>query len=154
MTPTEETYLKTCAAGASGVALLIALYDTLAGDLRRAAEAERRNELEQRSIELTHALMLIGFLEDRISRGNGGELAEQLTGFYKLLRRRILLAQARRSPQVLEDAMVEVLKIRESWQSVELRPQSSLASNPGLSGLEDGQDSPLAESRRSMSWSA
>jgi hypothetical protein len=48
MNRTDVTYRKTAAEGASGFGLLIALYDTLAGDLRRAAEAERSNDIEQR----------------------------------------------------------------------------------------------------------
>ena len=37
MSPTEMAYRKTAIGGASGFGLLVALYDTLAGDLRRAA---------------------------------------------------------------------------------------------------------------------
>jgi flagellin-specific chaperone FliS len=46
MSPTEMAYRKTAVGGASGFGLLIALYDTLAGDLRRAADAERANDIE------------------------------------------------------------------------------------------------------------
>lgn len=156
MTPMEATYRKTSAAGATGISLMIALYDTLAGDLRRAAEAERQNRLEQRCNELNHALVVIGYLEDRITHGNGGELAEQLTTFCQQLRRRILLAQARRSPEILEEAMAQVLKVREAWQNVELRPAASEAPeqpfNQERSSPMDA--SVVLEARRSFSWSA
>ena len=52
MSPTEMAYRKTAIGGASGFGLLIALYDTLAGDLRRAAEAERSSNLESRTREV------------------------------------------------------------------------------------------------------
>jgi len=156
MTSMEATYRKSSAAGATGIALLLALYDTLAGDLRRAADAERHNRLEQRCKELNHALVVIGYLEDRLDHGNGGELAGQLTALYKSLRRRVLLAQARRSPELLEAAMAEVLKVREALQNVELRPEASAAPTPApaprFSSPIDGASD--LEARRSVSWSA
>lgn len=122
MSPTELAYRKTAAAaGATGLGLLIAMYDTLAGNLHRAAQAERSNDLEKRSTELNHALMVIAFLEDRVRRGNGGELADQLNAFYATLRSRMIEAQVKRSPEILEEQMTLVLNVRATWQEIELR---------------------------------
>lgn len=130
MVPLESAYRKTTAVGATGIALLIALFDALAGDLRRAADAERAGKLEKRCAELNHAIMVIGYLEDRVRRGSGGALAEQLTLLYRSLRHNILQAQARRSPEILGQALAEVLKVREAWQEVALRPGSMAAAGP------------------------
>ena len=121
MSPTEMAYRKTAIGGASGFGLLIALYDTLAGDLRRATDAERGNDLEKRTKELHHALLVVAYLEDWVSQGSGGELADRLTVFYRALRRKVIEAQAKRSAQMLEQQMDEVLKIRELWQQIEMR---------------------------------
>jgi flagellar protein FliS len=114
-------YRRTAIAGASGFGLLISLYDTLAGDLRRAAEAESACDLEKRTNELHHALLVVAYLEDWVSKGSGGALAERLTVFYRALRRKVIEAQAKRSAQMLEQQMDEVLKIRELWQQIEMR---------------------------------
>src|SRR5579863_134401 len=106
MSPTEMAYRKTALGGSSGFGLLIALFDTLAGDLRRAAEAERSNDIEKRCNEINHALRVIAYLEDGIERGSGGELAQQLAGFYASLRRKMIEAQARRSASILDEQMV------------------------------------------------
>lgn len=155
MTPMDTAYRKNSAAGATGISLLIAIFDTLAGDLRRAAEAERHSRLEQRCNALNHALMVIGVLEDRISYGNGGLLAEQLTDLYQRLRRTILLAQARRSPELLDGAMADVLKVREVWQSIELRQESSSAipqwSHGSAAATADAASQQVGSS---FSWSA
>ncbi len=66
MTPTELSYRKTATEGASGFGLLIGLFDTLAGNLRRAAEAQRANDMEKRCGEANHALLVIGHLENWI----------------------------------------------------------------------------------------
>jgi flagellar protein FliS len=121
MSPTEMTYRKTALGGSSGFGLLIALYDTLAGDLRRAAEAERSNDIEKRCKEVNHALLVLAYLEDGIERGSGGELAQQLGALYASLRKRMIEAQAKRSAEILEQQMAEILKIRAIWQGIELR---------------------------------
>jgi flagellin-specific chaperone FliS len=133
MTPAELYYRKTAAASSSGgLGVLIGLYDTLAGDLRRMAEAERGDDLVRRCREANHALLVIGCLEDRVTKGSSGELADQLTAFYGSLRRNLVLAQAKRSPEMIEEQMAQVLKLREAWQAIELRapapaPESATA---------------------------
>jgi len=119
MTRADFAYRKAAAEGAGGLGLLIALYDTLAGDLRRAAEAERSSDIPKRSREVDHALRVIGHLEDWVRRGDDGDLALQLKGFYASLRSRLIDAQIRRSASALEEQMDRVLQIRETWQRID-----------------------------------
>jgi flagellar protein FliS len=155
MSPTELAYRKTALGGASGFGLMIALYDTLAGDLRRAAEAERRNDLEERGRQVSHALLTLAHLEDRIDRGPGGELAEQLRGVYRSLRGRMIEAQAKRSHEIFEEGMARILEIRTAWQKAESRGVTSTAHVPGLvqAPAYPGSTLPMFE-RTSSRWSA
>jgi flagellar secretion chaperone FliS len=126
MNSVEFTYRKTAAAAVgNGLSLLIALYDTLAGDMRRAAEAERQNQIERRCREIHHALLVIGYLEDWVHRGPGGELASQLISLYGSLRRGLIHAQMRRSSAMLEEQMTQVLRVRAVWQAMETRAAHS-----------------------------
>ncbi|HEX4322498.1 MAG TPA: flagellar export chaperone FliS [Acidobacteriaceae bacterium] len=153
MNATELTYRRTAAQGASGFGLLIALFDTLAGDLRRAAEAERNNNIEKRCEAANHALLLVGHLQDWLDRGDGGDLALQLGAFYSKLRRSVLEAQAKRSPQILEKLMAEVLEVRATWQEVEARSAANMEVPPWVHG--PGFAGALAHAERtSASWSA
>jgi len=120
MNQTELTYRKTAVQGASGLSLLIALYDTLAGDLRRGAEAQRKGDLEQRTQELKHALVVLGVLENWIDPCSG-ELAQKLVAFYSRMRQRIVEAQAKQSVEMMEEQMLETIRIREVWQRLDLR---------------------------------
>jgi flagellar protein FliS len=119
MQSTELYYRKSASDGASGFGLLIMLYDTLAGNLRRAADAERSNNLEQRCLEVNHAFLVIAYLEDAIAQASGGELAQRLVYLYSSMRRKLIEAQGKRSPEILEQQMAKVLAIRESWQTME-----------------------------------
>jgi flagellar biosynthetic protein FliS len=155
MSPTELAYRKTAVAGASGFGLLIALYDTLAGDLRRAASAERANDVEKRCKEANHALLVISHLEDAIDRGNGGELAQRLRAFYSYLRRKTIEAQASRSPEILEEEMARILEIRAVWQKAEMGGTTPTAHVPGWvqPPAYPGTSLPVWE-RNSSRWSA
>lgn len=150
----ELTYRRTAVEGASGFGLLISLYDTLAGDLRRAADAQRVFNLQKRGNEINHALLVIGYLEDWITRGDGGILAQQLTAFYKKLRRILLEAQVKQSAEMLEEQMAQVLSIRETWQQLELRSESSGA-NPSLDYMPGYQAVASTQDYQGFSsWSA
>ena len=125
MTPTELFYRKTATEGASGFGLLIGLFDTLAGNLRRAAEAQRANDREKRCGEANHALLVIGHLENWVDHGESGELSQQLIAFYASLRQKLVIAQAENKPEILDEQMRLVLKMRETWQQMDLRAASS-----------------------------
>jgi len=113
-------YRKVAAESESGLGLLIALYDTLAGNLRGAASAQRSNDIEGRCREMAHAFMVIGYLESGLKESPGGELTQQLVAFYAVLRKRLMQAQAKQSAELLEEEMARVLRLRANWQQVEL----------------------------------
>jgi len=119
MTSTELAYRKTAVEGASGFGLLIALYDTLARDLRRATDAERNNDIEKRCLEMNHAALVLAHLEDWVDTTRGGELSQKLISFYSSVRRKMIEAQAKRSVAILEQQIALVLSIRETWQEME-----------------------------------
>jgi flagellar secretion chaperone FliS len=154
MTPTDLVYRMTAVQGASGFGLLIALYDTLAGDLRRAAEAQRARALDKRAKELNHAIAVIGVLQNWVDPGSG-DLAKQLSSFYTQLRRTIMQAQVQQDAAMLEELMNETLHIRETWQRLDLRSEQSgpeilpPAPAPQYGGLPS-----LQLTERHMSWCA
>jgi flagellar protein FliS len=154
MNPTELAYRRTAVEGASGFGLLIALYDTLVGNLRRAADAQRKNDIATRCRELNHALLVIGYLEDWIDRENGGELAQKLVAFYSNLRAKLVEAQARNSTEILEREMAVILAIRGTWQDLELRASSVLVV-PAACQVPNYPGAAMSQGERSISsWSA
>jgi len=154
MSFTDLAYRKTALEGASGFGYLIALYDTLVGDLRRAAAAQREGDLERRSRELKHALLVVSFLQNFVEP-DSGELAQQLYAFYAHVRSQILDAQARQSPEMLEDLMTAALGLRQMWQRLDLRDAEQTpeilppAGKPAKNGFLSTQFE-----QRQFSWSA
>jgi flagellar protein FliS len=112
----DLSYRKSAIEGASPIGLVIALYDTLWGDLRRAAVAIRENDIERRCRELNHAALVLGQLESWIDLKNGGELAKNLTQLYAYLRAKMMEASIAKSAPMLEAQMELILHVRTSWQ--------------------------------------
>ena len=155
MNPTELAYRKTAVEGTSGFGLLIALYDTLAGNLSRAAEAQRKNDIQKRCQEINHALLVIAHLEDWVDREGGGELAQKLVRFYSGLRAKLLFeAQAKQSAEMLEQQMNVILAIRGTWQDLEARACSVLDSPSAAMTPQFAASSPSQPERSISSWSA
>ena len=155
MTPSDMAYRMTAAEGGSGFGLLIALYDRLASDLQRAAEAQRENDIERRCLEINHAFRVIGLLQDSVNRGPGGELAQQLLAFYASMRRKLITAQAEQSAGMLEQAIDRVLKIREAWQEAGMGEEQTDPGMPPSVALKESAVYPSYQTRNSAgNWSA
>lgn len=155
MSRMDLEYRKSAAEGASGFGLMIALFDTLANDLRRAAEAEHRNDIPGRCREVSHALVVIGQLQAWVEQGSGGTLADQLISCYASLRCALIDAQARRSARLLEEQMARVLELRECWQKLD---QNAAPAVPAIVSPAAKQQECFAshssEERCPMSWTA
>jgi flagellar biosynthetic protein FliS len=154
MNATDLMYRRTAVAGASGFGLLIALYDTLAGDLRRAAAAQRADKLEQRTKELKHALLVISYLQNLVEPEDG-ELAKQLTAFYADSRRKIIEAQVKKSAEMLEELMTAALGLRQLWQQLDVRSVAAMPEIlPPAGKPRQVSFVPMQGERRQLSWTA
>lgn len=143
LSETERSYRRLAIEGASPIGLLIALFDILVGDLRRAAAALRSHDIETRCRELNHAALVLGQLESWIDLKNGGESAKTLSRFYAYLRAKMMEAAVTKSAKVLETQVDMVLHVRSAWQQLDTPPPQTIGnaaeipdhtrSAPGLS---------------------
>lgn len=112
-------YVSESATGVSPVGLVIRVYENIVSDLGRAVLAVRDGEIEKRSAQLQHALVLIAHLQSALDQERGGEPARKLDKFYSLARARIVQAQRQQSGKILEEIMNDFLSVREAWAQVE-----------------------------------
>ena len=111
---------------------MIVLFDTLVGDLRRAANALRKDDIEARCKELNHATLVLGQLESWLDLKNGGEPAETLSRFYAYLRANMLEASIKKDTAVLDKQIEMILHVRSAWQQLDTSPLPSLEKQPGV----------------------
>ncbi len=130
---TEMSYRKTAIVGASPIGLMIVLFDTLVGDLRRASGALRKSDIEARCKELNHAALVIGQLESWVDLKNGGESAESLSRFYAYLRAKMLEAAVNKSAAILDNQIEMILHVRSAWQQLDTPPPQAAEIQHGTS---------------------
>jgi flagellar protein FliS len=121
LTETHKSYRISAIQGASPIGLIIVLFDALAGDLRRAAAALRRNDIEERCRQLNHAVLVLGQLDDWVDRASGGEASEKLIAFYAYLRKQMMQAAVTRSAETLEASIATIMDVRAAWQQLDAR---------------------------------
>jgi len=112
-------YASESAAGVSPVGLVIRIYENIVSDLGRAIQAVRDCNIERRTAQLQHALLLIAHLQSALDMNRGGDPARLLNRFYALARARILEAQMQQSTNILEEISRDFLSVREAWTQVE-----------------------------------
>jgi flagellar secretion chaperone FliS len=142
---TQRSYQMSAIQGASSIGLIIVLLDTLVRDLRRAAAALRKNDIETRCRELNHASLVLGQLENWLDKEKGGESAQTLTQFYAYLRAKMMEATVTCSATVLETQIDMVLQVRSAWQKLDNAPPGTLP-NP-LAGPTTTPSVPASESK-------
>ena len=151
MNPSSETlYRRTAAEGATYIGLLLVVYDSLADDLRRAADAVTRNDIAGRCNASNHALLLLGHLESWISSLDDPALRNSLTQFYAYLRARTLALQAQPQARPFHELAHLIGETRAAWQQKETsaRTAPTLLTTPTPQLRSDSEDSPR------LSWSA
>jgi flagellar secretion chaperone FliS len=134
-------YREAAVAGASPVRLVVLLYEQAMENLRRALAAHMRQDIEGRTREINHALLVIGHLQATLDKEQGGKVAENLTRFYEQLRAGLVEAQCKQSAEVLERQISHLMQVYEAWCAVE----KSLAPPPPAATAQSHGESPSSE---------
>lgn len=113
------SYREAAVPGASPVRLVILLYEQAVEDLRRATEAHARGDIEGRTRDLNHAIVVIGHLQGTLDHERGGHVATNLERFYNQVRASLVDAQCRQSLAAIEGQILFLMQMHEAWCEVE-----------------------------------
>lgn len=113
------SYREAAVAGASPVRLVILMYEQAMQDLRRALSAHTAGDIEGRTREINHAVLVIGHLQATLDHDQGGKVAENLARFYDQLRAGVMEAQCRQSAAALEEQIAHLMLVHQAWCEVE-----------------------------------
>jgi len=112
-------YREAAARGASQVQLVIRLYEQIIEDLRQATSAIEQNNIEVRTGQINHAILVVGHLQSRLDFQTGGKPARDLDHFYNALRYNLMEAQMLASKEMLVQQITDLLTVRDAWLEVE-----------------------------------
>lgn len=125
-----SSYREAAIRGASPVRLVLCLYEQAIADLRRASMALEKRDVEERTRNINHALLVIAQLQGSLDMERGGEVARNLQRFYHVVRSGLLEAQVKQSARIVDQQISLLGSVHEAWQEVE-RVTSAPASLPG-----------------------
>jgi flagellar protein FliS len=146
----RRLYLDSAARGATPIELVVLLYDAAIADMRRALTAMQEGNIETRSAQIGHAMIVLQQLQGTLDFERGGEAARQFAQFYNLVRAKLLEAQIRNSRELMQQQVSCLSEVRNCWVEARriLQPPSAAMSTNVASAA------PVAEGGAVSEWHA
>jgi len=123
----RRIYQDSAVRGATPIELVIVLYDVAIEDMRRALTAMQGSDIEARTKQISHALMVLQQLQGTLDFERGGSAARQFEQFYNLVRAKLLEAQMRGSSDLMQQQIRYMSEVRDCWTAA----KRLLQPNPG-----------------------
>ena len=120
----ELGYQQQALVGATGVELVVALYDAALRSLYRAKECCREDDAIGRRVAVKKVVDILIYLQARLRPDVGGKPAESLADFYAAMFTLTLEASHIASIEGFEDVIACVRSVREAWRVVAQDPEA------------------------------
>ncbi|SDF34881.1 flagellar export chaperone FliS [Terriglobus roseus] len=120
-------YQEQALSGATGVELIVALYDGWIRFLYRAAAACDADDVIERRYAVKRALDILMYLEARLRPDIGGEPAKALSDFYAAMFTMTLEASHSGSSEEMQKVIACVRNVKEAWVVVAKDPAANRA---------------------------
>ena len=116
---TATLYRQNAVRGATPVGLVVILYEEVLRSLQKALNAMERGNIEERSLELTHVLGVIGYLQSVLDFEKGQDVARKFSAVYNAARERVLQASIEPDAAAVRQLMDEFSALAETWREVD-----------------------------------
>jgi flagellar secretion chaperone FliS len=147
----RSSYREAAAQCGSAVRLVILLYEQAIEDLRRALAAHARRDIEGRTREIKHAILVIGHLQSSLDKERGGKVAANLEDFYTMVRASLVKAQCEQPHEALETQISLLMQVLEAWCVVE---RFEAAPGVAIAAAEPAQPRAEGEQHSYAEWKA
>ena len=120
-------------ASADPHALVLSLFDAILGRLITARSCIEQAEISRKAGLLHSSVILLGELRGSLDLQRGASLAQNLSGLYEYMVRRLLHANANNDAAAVAEVQSLLSEIREAWAAIgpELREQAASATRVG-----------------------
>jgi len=118
-------YQEQALAGATGIDLIVALYDGWIRFLHRAVVAVEADDVIERRYAIKRSLDILMYLEARLRPDIGGAPAASLSDFYSAMFTMTLEASHAASKEDLLEVIACVRNVREAWVVVAKDPEAN-----------------------------
>src|SRR5579875_3385404 len=119
-----QNYREQALAGATGIELVIALYDGAIRFLYRAVQCAIEDDVRGRRIAVKKALDILMYLQARLRPDVGGKTAQALGDFYAAMFTMTLEASHHGSAEELQEVILCIRNVRDAWTVVARDPEA------------------------------
>jgi flagellar protein FliS len=112
-------YRESSVRGTSPVGLIVILYEEIVRAIRKAQRGLAQNNIEQRTLQLSHAILVVGHLQAILDFKAGGEVAQNLSRFYNTMRDKMIEANVQASHETLEWLATTFSEHAAAWKEVD-----------------------------------
>jgi flagellin-specific chaperone FliS len=98
----------------------------------------QKSEIENRSAQIAHALIVLQQLQGTLDFERGGSAARQFEQFYNLVRAKLLEAQIRGSSELMRQQIRCMSEVRDSWQQARRLLQPLAGTPPAPAATSEG----------------
>lgn len=148
-----RAYRRSAAQVASPVGLVVLLYDAVLDSLHRALRALGNHNVEQRTADLNHAIMVVGELQASLDFQQGGEVAQHLQRFYTIARGKIIEANIKASKELLHQLTGEFASLRDALQQAERSSDAASTEPRAIPNTIPTYPTPLSDEVTASHWS-
>jgi flagellar protein FliS len=120
----ELNYQQQATMGATGVELVLALYDGTLRGLYRAKQCTLEGDVHGRRAEVKKVVDILMYLQARLRPDVGGSPAVALSDFYAAMFTMVLEASHGASIKGFDEVISCVKNVREAWAVVALDPEA------------------------------
>lgn len=120
----ESSYQQQALVGATGVELVIALYDGMIRFLYRAMQCVEEDDTHGRRIAVKKVIDILMYLQARLRPDVGGAVAASLADFYATMFTMTLEASHIESVEQFQEVIGLVRNVREAWVVVACDPEA------------------------------
>ncbi len=120
----ETSYQQQTLAGATGVDLVVALYDGTIRFLYRAMQCVEEQDVHGRRVAVKKVVDILTYLQARLRPDLGGPVAASLSDFYATMFTMTLEASHLESKEQFEDVIAFVRNVRDAWVVVARDPEA------------------------------
>ncbi|HAT30292.1 MAG TPA: flagellar export chaperone FliS [Janthinobacterium sp.] len=125
--------IETGVISASPHKLIVMLFDGAIVSLGAALGHMRAGRVAEKGKAISHAILIVeSGLRASLDKNGGGEIAESLDALYEYISGRLLLANLKNQPELLEEAQRLLTDLRGAWNAIGDLPAVADANQPRL----------------------
>lgn len=111
--------LETGVTSASPHKLIVMLYDGALAAIMTAITQMKAGNIEEKGKAISKAIQIVdNGLRASLDKGAGGEIAQNLDALYDYMSRRLLEANIKNQPEILEEVRGLLADLRDTWNQI------------------------------------